>query len=115
MNTSVSSFTAFRLIQESLTNTAKHAAGASASIRLAFKPDTLALAVEDNGPPAGGSPHRRAASREAGPAGHGIIGMHERAAALGGWLSAGPLGEGGFRVVAELPAPAIPAPVGTAP
>jgi signal transduction histidine kinase len=107
--------TAFRLIQESLTNTAKHAAGASASIRLAFKPDTLALVVEDNGPPAGGSQRGRAASREVAPAGHGIIGMHERASALGGWLSAGPRGEGGFRVVAELPARAIPAPVGSAP
>jgi len=93
--------TAFRLIQESLTNTAKHAAGASASVRLAFRPDTLALAVEDDGPPAGGSHSRQ----EAGQAGHGIIGMHERAAALGGWLSAGPRDEGGFRVVAELPAP----------
>jgi signal transduction histidine kinase len=47
--------TAYRLIQESLTNTAKHAAGTSASIRLAFRPGALALAVEDHGPPAGGS------------------------------------------------------------
>ena len=93
--------TAFRLIQESLTNTAKHAAGAAASVRLAFRTDVLALVVEDDGPPAGGS-HSRP---EVGQAGHGIIGMHERAAALGGWLSAGPRGEGGFRVAAELPAP----------
>ncbi|RSM45377.1 two-component sensor histidine kinase [Actinoplanes sp. ATCC 53533] len=93
--------TAFRLIQESLTNTAKHASGAAASVRLAFRPDVLALVVEDDGPPAGGS-HSRS---EVGQSGHGIIGMHERAAALGGWLSAGPRGEGGFRVVAELPAP----------
>ena len=107
--------TAFRLIQESLTNTAKHAAGASASIRLAFKPDTLALSVDDNGPPADGSYRRRMASSEAGRAGHGIIGMHERAAALGGWLSAGPRGEGGFRVVAELPAPVFPAAASAAP
>jgi len=107
--------TAFRLIQESLTNTAKHAAGASASIQLAFKPGTLTLAVEDDGPPAGGFPGRLATSCEPGQAGHGIIGMHERAAALGGWLSAGPRGEGGFRVVAELPAPASPAAVGSAP
>jgi signal transduction histidine kinase len=90
--------TAYRLIQESLTNTAKHAAGASAAIRLAFRPGTLALTVENDGPPA--------ARRDAGTLGHGIIGMRERAAALGGRLSAGPRPEGGFRVAAELPTPA---------
>jgi signal transduction histidine kinase len=98
--------TAYRLIQESLTNTAKHAAGTSASIQLAFRPGALELAVEDDGPPAGGS----RAGLEAGDEGHGIIGMRERAAALGGWLSAGPRAAGGFRVLAELPAPPPPAP-----
>jgi signal transduction histidine kinase len=93
--------TAFRLIQESLTNSAKHAAGAAASIRLVFRPDMLVLVMEDDGPPAGGSHSRH----EAGQVGHGIVGMHERAAALGGRLSAGPRIEGGFRVVAELPVP----------
>jgi signal transduction histidine kinase len=101
--------TAYRLIQESLTNTAKHAAGTSASIRLAFRPGALALAVEDHGPPAGGSGAGLAAgsgvSSGIGEEGHGIIGMRERAAALGGWLTAGPRAEGGFRVLAELPAP----------
>jgi signal transduction histidine kinase len=89
--------TAYRLIQESLTNTSKHAAATSASIRLTFGPGTLALAVEDDGPPVtgGGIP----------PVGHGIIGMRERALALGGRLSAGPRPDGGFRVSAELPAP----------
>jgi signal transduction histidine kinase len=106
--------TAYRLIQESLTNTAKHAAGTSASIRLAFRPAALALAVEDHGPPAGGSGAGLAAGSGAGSGigeeGHGIIGMRERAAALGGWLTAGPRAEGGFRVVAELPAPVGGAP-----
>jgi signal transduction histidine kinase len=110
--------TAYRLIQESLTNTAKHAAGTSASIRLAFRPETLALAVEDHGPSAGGSGAGLAAGLEAGSGvgeeGHGIIGMRERAAALGGWLTAGPCAGGGFRVLAELPAPPS-APVGAAP
>ncbi|GAA4698238.1 two-component sensor histidine kinase [Phytohabitans rumicis] len=87
--------TAYRLIQESLTNSAKHAAGASASIRLAFRPGTLALTVEDDG--------AQAPAGEAGTMGHGIIGMRERAAALGGRLSASPRPEGGFRVTAELP------------
>jgi signal transduction histidine kinase len=110
--------TAYRLIQESLTNTAKHAAGTSASILLAFRPGGLALAVSDDGPSAGGSGVGRAARSGAGSGigeeGHGIIGMRERAAALGGWLTAGPRVEGGFRVLAELPAPP-PAPIGATP
>jgi signal transduction histidine kinase len=90
--------TAYRVVQESLTNTAKHAAGAAACVHLAFRPGVLALSVEDNGPPV---PSVRAE-------GHGIIGMRERAAALGGWLSAGPRSGGGFRVLAELPVPGAP-------
>jgi signal transduction histidine kinase len=90
--------TAYRVIQESLTNTAKHAAGAAVSLRLAYQPGTLAIGVEDDGPPASAEP----------TAGHGIIGMRERAAALGGWLKAGPRDGGGFQVRAELPAP-VPA------
>jgi signal transduction histidine kinase len=90
--------TAYRVIQESLTNTAKHAAGAPATIRLSFRPGMLALLVEDDGPTAAGDGQPAA--------GHGIIGMRERAAAIGGWLAAGPRDGGGFRVVAELPAPA---------
>jgi len=98
--------TAYRVIQESLTNTAKHAAGASASVRLAFRPGVLALAVEDDGPGASGA-GAVGEGRLAGnsPAGHGLIGMRERAAAVGGWVSAGPRGGGGFQVLAELPLP----------
>jgi signal transduction histidine kinase len=98
--------TAYRVIQESLTNTAKHAAGASASVRLAFRPGVLALAVEDDGPGASGAgavDEGRLAGN--GHAGHGLIGMRERAAAVGGWVSAGPRGDGGFQVRAELPLP----------
>ena len=98
--------TAYRVIQESLTNTAKHAAGAAATIRLAFRPGLLALAVEDDGPPGAGSEP---------VAGHGIIGMRERAAAVGGWLTARPRADGGFQVLAELPAPAVPVPSAPAP
>jgi signal transduction histidine kinase len=121
--------TAYRLIQESLTNTAKHAAGACASVRLTYRPGVLALAVEDDGPhavgdddgpptcrddgadhdgvhhggayPAGAAGHGGAGNGEVG---HGLIGMRERAAVVGGWVSAGPHG-GGFRVLAELPLP----------
>jgi signal transduction histidine kinase len=94
--------TAYRVIQESLTNTAKHAAGATATIRLAFRTGVLALAVEDDGPPTAGGAEPTA--------GHGIIGMRERAVAVGGWLTAGPHDGGGFQVRAELPAPAVPIP-----
>jgi signal transduction histidine kinase len=90
--------TAYRVIQESLTNTARHAAGAPATVRLAFRPGVLALAVEDDGPAAAGDGGLAA--------GHGIIGMRERATAVGGWLTAGPRDGGGFQVLAELPAPA---------
>jgi signal transduction histidine kinase len=109
--------TAYRLIQESLTNTTKHAAGASASVRLTYRPDVLALAVKDDGPPArdddDGPPARGDAGLNAGGStagagsgevGHGLIGMRERAAVVGGWVSAGPH-DGGFQVLAELPLP----------
>jgi signal transduction histidine kinase len=121
--------TAYRLIQESLTNTTKHAAGACASVRLTYRPDVLVLAVEDNGPQArddgDGPPPRRddgaghdGAGHDGagnGEVGHGLIGMQERAAVVGGWVSAGPH-DGGFLVLAELPLPtgtALPLPTGT--
>ena len=100
--------TAYRLIQESLTNTTKHAAGACASVRLAYRPGVLALAVEDDGPHArdddAGPPTRRDDGAGSGEGGHGLIGMRERAAVVGGWVSAGPH-DGGFLVLAELPLP----------
>jgi signal transduction histidine kinase len=100
--------TAYRLIQESLTNTTKHAAGACASVRLTYRPGVLALAVEDDGPHArdddDGPPTCRDAGAGDGEVGHGLIGMRERAAVVGGWVSAGPH-DGGFLVLAELPLP----------
>jgi signal transduction histidine kinase len=94
--------TAYRLIQESLTNTTKHAAGARASVRLTYRPGVLALAVEDDGPRPGGSAGPAGAGH--GEVGHGLIGMRERAAVVGGWVSAGPRDDG-FLVLAELPLP----------
>jgi signal transduction histidine kinase len=90
--------TAYRVIQESLTNTAKHAAGAAASVRVVFGSIVLAVAIDDDG-----DTSDPAACEE----GHGIIGMRERATALGGWLTAGRREDGGFRVLAELPLPAV--------
>jgi signal transduction histidine kinase len=88
--------TAYRVIQESLTNTRKHAGCDTAVVRLGYTPGALSLAVEDDGNPLAHG------SRDM-PEGHGIVGMRERVAALGGRLSVGPRPGGGYRVSAELP------------
>jgi signal transduction histidine kinase len=88
--------TAYRVIQESLTNTRKHAGCDTAVVRLGYAPGALSLAVEDKGNAVTQSSRRMLE-------GHGIVGMRERVAALGGRLSAGPGPEGGYRVLAELP------------
>jgi signal transduction histidine kinase len=90
---------AYRVIQESLTNTRKHAATGSALVRLGYAPGTLRVAVQDAGTP-------RPPAADRAQEGHGIVGMRERVIALGGRLSAGPRPEGGFLVTAELPLPA---------
>ena len=92
--------TAFRLVQEALTNTLKHApAGTRAEVRVACAADALTLTVTDDGPPAAPRPPSKDPAR---PAGHGLAGMRERAAAYGGVLTAGPLPGGGWRVAAVL-------------
>jgi signal transduction histidine kinase len=87
---------AYRIVQESLTNAARHSEAGRVTIRLAYGDGELTLAVEDDG--------RGTAARPA-PAGggSGIAGMTERARALGGELTAGPRPEGGFAVRARLP------------
>jgi signal transduction histidine kinase len=90
---------AYRIIQEALTNSARHSGGPTATVRLGYGNDALRVAVEDDGR----SRHSdRPASRPDG-SGHGVAGMTERAAALGGMLEAGPRPEGGFSVRAWLP------------
>ncbi len=85
---------AFRIVQESLTNARRHAPGAAARVRLAYEGDRLRVAIEnDSGPARNGNGHT---------SGIGILGMRERATALGGSLNAAPSSEG-FRVEAELP------------
>ncbi|MEV3927329.1 sensor histidine kinase [Actinomadura coerulea] len=86
--------TAYRIVQESLTNVARHAAAATASVRIDYRPDSLAIRVDDDGE---GTPDT------APTPGLGLLGMRERVTALGGRLSAGPRGERGFTVQAELP------------
>lgn len=84
---------AYRIIQESLTNAIRHAAPATATVRLGFAPDHLDIEITDTG--------TGPASVDGG--GHGLIGMRERATATGGTLQAGPGAHGGFRVQACLP------------
>jgi signal transduction histidine kinase len=85
---------AYRIVQESLTNTARHAAAATASIRIDYRPDTLAIRVDDDG---------KAMPGNAPVPGVGLLGMRERVTALGGRLRAEPRSEGGFSVQAEFP------------
>jgi signal transduction histidine kinase len=91
---------AYRIVQEALTNVVKHSGAEQAEVNVGYQPDGLVLHILDEG--RGG----RVTS-----SGHGLVGMRERVALFGGALDAGPRPEGGFRVSARLPAPAgIPRP-----
>lgn len=85
--------TAYRIVQEALTNVRRHAPGAAVDVEVQYRGEDLVLRVYDNGP---------------GPAsdtgnGHGLAGMRERAAMVGGWLTAGAAPGAGFLVEALLP------------
>ena len=86
----------YRMVQEALTNTLKHAPGARAEVRLCYQPGEVELEVTDDGRQEPGT----AVSQPGG--GHGIVGMRERAAVFGGEVSAGPRPGGGWRVHAVL-------------
>jgi signal transduction histidine kinase len=87
---------AFRIVQEALTNVVKHASGASTKVTLAYKPEGLELTIVDSGDEA------RAILLPEPSDGHGVIGMRERAALFGGTLTTKAL-PGGFQVTATLP------------
>lgn len=86
---------AYRVVQEALTNTIKHAPGAAASVKIGHGGDWLEIEVADTG----GT--RRAEPRTGG--GRGLLGLRERLAVYGGTLDAGRTAEGGFRIKARLP------------
>jgi signal transduction histidine kinase len=92
------SLAAYRIVQEALTNVVQHASPAQARVSVRIGDGMVVLEVTDDGA-------TRPAARETAPAaaGHGMIGMHERAALYGGELVAGPRPEGGWRVAARLP------------
>ncbi|MEU7516330.1 histidine kinase [Streptomyces sp. NPDC042898] len=89
--------TVYRIVQESLTNIARHSAAATASVRIDYRPDALAVRIDDDG---GGADPATATTSTPGV---GLLGMRERVTVLGGRLRAEPRGEGGFTVQAELP------------
>lgn len=90
--------TAFRVVQEALTNCHKHAPGARVVVRLAHRAGEVAMQVE-NGPCDGKAPEHRLPS-----GGNGLVGMRERVLGLGGVFVSGPTDAGGFKVSAVLPA-----------
>ena len=88
---------AFRMVQEALTNVTRHAAGATATVRVSYGERDLTVQIDDDG-------RGLAADGTVGAgSGKGIVGMRERVAALGGELEAGPRPDGGFRVRARVP------------
>ncbi|GAA2590001.1 histidine kinase [Streptomyces lienomycini] len=91
--------TAFRVVQEALTNVHKHAAGAKTYVRLAHRVSEIAMQVENEPPP-----ELSAESARLPSGGNGLVGMKERVAALGGVFVSGPTDAGGFRVSAVIPA-----------
>ena len=103
--------TAYRIMQEALTNARRHAPGAAVDVELRYEQDMLTVRVRDNGPgPGPGGTHagtatgHGAGSGHGAGGGHGLLGMRERAATLGGTLRTGAAPGGGFLVLAELPA-----------
>ena len=86
--------TAYRVVQEALTNVLKHAAPASARVTIRYDTDALTISVIDDG-----APHALPGRAP----GHGLVGMRERVTLVGGSLRAGPLPSGGFDVHARLP------------
>ncbi|MGW7422387.1 sensor histidine kinase [Streptomyces sp. NPDC054813] len=92
--------TAYRVVQEALTNVHKHAAGAKTHVRLAHRVAEIAMQVENEPPPEPAS----AASAGLPSGGNGLVGMRERVLGLGGVFVSGPTDAGGFRVSAVIPA-----------
>jgi signal transduction histidine kinase len=90
---------AYRIVQEALTNARRHAEGAAVDVELHYTADALWLRVRDNGP----GPPPASSSAATPPGGHGLLGMRERAVAVGGKLRTGAASGGGFVVEAMLP------------
>jgi signal transduction histidine kinase len=94
---------AYRIVQEALSNAMRHAPGSHVQVHVAYRPDGLALEVRNDVGPLAVPVLVASGDRAAGGGGHGLVGMRERATMLGGSLEAGPTADGGFRVTAVLP------------
>ena len=92
--------TVYRIVQEALTNARRHTPGAAVDVELDYAGHTLVVRVRDNGP----GPSGALATDGSSTGGHGLLGMRERAAAVGGQLWVGSTPVGGFLVEATLPA-----------
>ncbi|MFE9684644.1 sensor histidine kinase [Streptomyces sp. NPDC002701] len=114
--------TAFRIVQEALTNVTKHAVTETAHVRLAYVASRLLITVTNDGPSAvtvpavaaaGAVPSVRPVPVPGQSRGFGVMGMRERAQSIGGELHAGPRPEGGFQVTTALPLqPSVPGAAG---
>ena len=94
--------TVYRVVQEALTNAVRYAGDAAIDIQVIFSPAAITVFVDDEG--SGTAPSRPAGPAPAGGGGHGLVGMQERLAAVGGTLEAGPKRPGpGWRVYASIP------------
>jgi signal transduction histidine kinase len=94
--------TIYRIVQEALTNTRKHATASVASVRLNYRRDEVDIEIADPGPAS--SPRTGTVALS----GQGLVGMHERVAVYGGGLEAGPNAGGGFTVTARIPVDPAP-------
>jgi signal transduction histidine kinase len=92
---------AYRIVQEALSNAMRHAPGSHVTVQVCYGDDELSLDIRNGARPRAAGPVSAGVSGDRG--GHGIIGMRERAAMLGGSLRAVPTEDGGFRVTAVLP------------
>jgi signal transduction histidine kinase len=92
---------AYRIVQEALTNVLRHANATRATVELLYRPRSIEIAVLDDG--------RGSSATTGDPTGHGLAGMHERADLFEGTFQAGPMREGGFAVRASLPTDPRPA------
>ncbi len=89
----------YRIVQEALTNVLKHARASMARVRVCYGPGAVTIDVTDDG---------TARIADGAPAGHGLVGMRQRARVFGGSTAAGPAPGGGWHVHAELPAESVP-------
>jgi len=89
----------YRIVQEALTNVLKHAQASTARVRVDYGPDAVTVEVTDDG---------TARTANGAPAGHGLVGMRQRAQVFGGTTMVGPASGGGWQVRAELPAQPAP-------